>query len=81
MGEGNPKSSRTCGEYTIGLVSHTKIRGGSGAEFQTSYHINPECNADKEILGLFERSLSATGMELVPSANPIPIEYLGPILM
>jgi hypothetical protein len=81
VGEGNPESSRTCGKYTIGLVSHTKIRGGLDAEFQTSYHINPECNADKEILGLLEKSLNAAGMELVPSANPIPIEYLGPILM
>lgn len=81
MGEGDPESCRTRGEYTIGLVSHTKIRGGSGPEFQVSYHINPECNADKEILGTFEKKfLNETGMGLVPSANPIPIEYLGPIL-
>jgi len=78
VGESNPKPSRTCREHTISLTSDTEIRGESGVDLEISYHINPECNTDEEILVIVKKSLSEIGMKLVPSAKPIPIEYLGP---
>ena len=55
MGESDHKPSRTCREHTIGLASNPEIRRGSGADFEISYHINPECNTDKEIFA-FEKN-------------------------